>query len=171
MCRPFLGKRAKVISISRDRDAPPPRRNDGSSPANPTENIAGLCFHPRSLLTSRMPALLAQSRPSMRVTRARHHPSDHLITHQPHFAISHSIKHWIIQSRRNWFLDSLIANQNQTSGPRFIPAGQFLTIKYSWRNEMLADHFCFWLIRQTQWNSDGKGAVGRTKKKEEEVRN
>lgn len=36
---------------------------------------------------------------------------------QPRFAISHSIKPWIIQSRWNWFLDSLIANQNRTSGP------------------------------------------------------
>lgn len=43
-------------------------------------------------------------------------PSNHLITHAP-FAISHSIKPWIIQSRWNWFLDSLIANQNRTLSP------------------------------------------------------
>lgn len=31
---------------------------------------------------------------------------------------------------------------------------------------MLADHFCSWLIRQAQWNSDGKGWRVRQKKKE-----
>lgn len=50
------------------------------------------------------------------------HISAHTFLRPPHnpeplFTISHSIKPWIIQSRWNWFLDSLIANQNETSGP------------------------------------------------------
>lgn len=74
------------------------------------------CFHPCSLLTSRH---CFTCREPLQHAHQTHmpHPSDHLITQQPRFAISHSIKPWIIQSRQNWFLDSLIANQNQTSGP------------------------------------------------------
>lgn len=80
-----------------------------------------LSFDKSTLLPVRTP--LHPTPPTPPHPRSMHIPHTHHIPFRPshnpqlRFAISHSIKPWIIQSRWNWFLDSLIANQNRTSGP------------------------------------------------------